>query len=504
MWVDTSSLATSVLLEHDNVVFEDACWLQPTNNAQHINLAEFNAALRGINLALQWKCKVMLLKTDSVSMYHWLVDTLTGKTRVRTKATSEMLLRQRLETIKSLVEVYGLSMDVALIPSIQNLADPMTQVPQRWLERMKSATEPVPLTCAVRSNGMTSSQIMKVHESSGHPGIRCTAYFAQRVCPTITKADVRSAIRACEQCQTIDPAPVHWTKGGLAVKANWQKLGIDITHYNGKNFLTVTDCGPARFTIWRPLPQKDSRNIIQHLEAIFFECSPPQELLTDNDTAFSSTEFSASSGVHLRFWCAYVPASNSIVEWCHHSIKRIAARTRCSVQEAMYWYNIMPKDDTSSLTAPVHGIYRYEVRIRNIDPVPTSPAYAQNRERLVIDAHPSSKKEWQQRWSARKQLLSTASCTRWGMCDLRQMPFRLAEQMMRLQMTLPTSSTKWRNLRTILVTKHMPEVANVTLPVLWSEGCLENAWRGKRHSGEHRNGNEWARLDRKQSLYSFA
>ena len=56
----------------------------------------------------------------------------------------------------------------ALFLSIQNLADPMTQVLQRWLERMKSATEPVPLTCATRSNGMTSSQIMKVHESSGH------------------------------------------------------------------------------------------------------------------------------------------------------------------------------------------------------------------------------------------------------------------------------------------------------------------------------------------------
>ena len=197
-------------------------------------------------------------------------------------------------------------------------------------------------------------------------------------CPTITKADVRLAIRACEQCQTIDPAPVHWTKEGLAVKANWQRLGIDITHYNGKHFLTVTDCGPARFTIWWLLPQQDSGNIIQHLEAIFFEC----ELLADNDTVFSSGEFwefFASWGVHLQFRCAYVPASNGIVEQCHRIIKRIAARTRCSFQEVMYLYNVTPKDDTSSLTAPANGIYRYEVRIRNIDPVPMSPASAQNR-----------------------------------------------------------------------------------------------------------------------------
>ena len=131
VWVDISSFVTGVLLECDDVVFEDACWLRPANDAQHINLAELDMAPKGIDLPLQWKCKVMHLKTDSVSGYHWLVDTLTGKTRVHTKATSEMLLRRQLETIKSLAEEYGLSMDVTLIPSIQNLADPMTQIPQR-------------------------------------------------------------------------------------------------------------------------------------------------------------------------------------------------------------------------------------------------------------------------------------------------------------------------------------------------------------------------------------
>ena len=385
MWVDASSLATGVLLERDDVVFEDACRLRLTNDAQHINLAELDAVLKGINLALQWNCKIMLLRTDSVSVYRWVEDTLTGKTRVRTKATSEMLLRRRLETIKSLVEEYGLSMEVDLIPSIQNLEDPMTRVPQRWLERMKSATEPVPLTCAVRSNEMTSSQIMNVHESSGHPGIRRNENFARRVCPTITKEDVKSFIRACEQCQTIDPAPVHWTKGGLEVKAKWLRLGIDITHYNGKHFLTVTDCGPARFTIWQLLPRQDSGNIIQHLKAIFFERSPPQGLLADNDTAFSSGEFRKFSdrwGVRQLFRCVYVPAGNGIAERCLRSIKRIAARTRCSVQEAVYWYNVVPKDNASLLTTPANRIYRYEFRIRNIDAVLTSLASAQNRYRL--------------------------------------------------------------------------------------------------------------------------
>ena len=50
-----SSLAIGVLLERDDVVFEDAWGVRPANDTQHINLAELGAALKGINLALQWK-----------------------------------------------------------------------------------------------------------------------------------------------------------------------------------------------------------------------------------------------------------------------------------------------------------------------------------------------------------------------------------------------------------------------------------------------------------------
>ena len=46
-------------------MLEDACWLQPENDAQHINLAEQDAVLKGINLVLQWQCKVLHMKTDS-------------------------------------------------------------------------------------------------------------------------------------------------------------------------------------------------------------------------------------------------------------------------------------------------------------------------------------------------------------------------------------------------------------------------------------------------------
>ena len=80
--------------ERHEAVLEDGGWLRPENNAEHINLAELDAVLKGINLALQWQSRVLHIKTDSACMYHWISDTLTGRARVRTKAANEMLIQR--------------------------------------------------------------------------------------------------------------------------------------------------------------------------------------------------------------------------------------------------------------------------------------------------------------------------------------------------------------------------------------------------------------------------
>ena len=52
VWVDASSLATSVAIEYNGAISEDASWLRLVHIDKHINLAELDAVLRGINLAL--------------------------------------------------------------------------------------------------------------------------------------------------------------------------------------------------------------------------------------------------------------------------------------------------------------------------------------------------------------------------------------------------------------------------------------------------------------------
>ena len=141
VWVDASSLAIGVLLEKNGAVIEDACWLRPMNDTMHINLAELDMVLKGINLALQWGVKILHVQTDSLCVYHWVSDTLSGKARVQTKAASKMLIRRQLSTIKKLAAEYELCMDVTLLTSNCNLADGLTRVPQKWYKSMKKGDE---------------------------------------------------------------------------------------------------------------------------------------------------------------------------------------------------------------------------------------------------------------------------------------------------------------------------------------------------------------------------
>lgn len=55
------------------------------------------------------------------------------------------------------------------------------------------------------------------------------------------------------------------------------------------------------------------------------------------------------------------------MERCHHTIKHIAAWLGCSIVEALYWYNRMPKDDTTALSVSANSIYNHQACIKGID-----------------------------------------------------------------------------------------------------------------------------------------
>lgn len=370
VWTDASSIAAGVVVETpQGAAIEDACWIR-RDESSHINMAELDAAVRGVNLAIAWGMRTIDLRTDSATVYRWIDDALSGRARLRTKAHGEMLIRRRVDVIRQLVTELELVMSVTLVRSSENRADALTRVPGEWVRGDKDGSAvsvaAVAAASAASSRDSSVASVADVHIRAGHPGVRRTLFFARRdISRAVTRAEARATVRQCEVCRKIDPAPAKWQHGSLSVTETWWRLATDVTHYLGSAYLSLVDCGPSRFAVWRHLRRPDADTVVSHLEQVFCERGAPAELLCDNDTVFRGRRFAAFAarwGVSLRFRGAYAPSGNGIVERNHRTVKVIAARKGCSVAEAVHLYNVTPRDGETVASAPVSGIYRYRVR----------------------------------------------------------------------------------------------------------------------------------------------
>jgi len=118
-----------------------------------------------------------------------------------------------------------------------------------------------------------------------------------------------------------------------------------VNHYDGRLFLSMVDCGPSRFAIWRRFQSESAEKIVAKLRSVVIERGPCEELLLDNSMTFRSAsveEFADEWGISLRFRAAYALRGNGNVERNHRTIKRIAESGVISSEEAIFWYNVTP------------------------------------------------------------------------------------------------------------------------------------------------------------------
>ena len=99
------------------------------NNIQYNYVTEINTVLKSINASLQWKATEMHLFMHSACVHEWILDTLTRKAGVHTKALSEILIRRRLSIMEKLVNEYNFYVGIELIKSNQNRADKLVREP---------------------------------------------------------------------------------------------------------------------------------------------------------------------------------------------------------------------------------------------------------------------------------------------------------------------------------------------------------------------------------------
>ena len=243
IWCNAGSITMGVLVEKDNIVVEDAAWLRKKTDFNHINVAELEAVLNGINLRLKLGLKQMDLVTDSVAVCRWVKLILTGDKRVRTKGAAEMIVKRRLGILKDLVEEFDLRVNISLVSTLKNKSNVLTRE-----DDVENDDRDV---CA------GAMDLRKVHDMH-HMGVERSLFQARKFDPTVTKQAVRSVVRSCSKCQSIDPAPVSHEKGEIGVRDNWKRITIDVTHYRQVPYLSIVDFGPGRFAIWREL-KRDSR-----------------------------------------------------------------------------------------------------------------------------------------------------------------------------------------------------------------------------------------------------
>lgn len=364
VWCDASDLCEGVLLEIDGVAVEDAAWLRKSDDFHHINVAELNAVLKGVNLGVKWGLTEILIVTDSVTVSRWIDLTLSEERRIKTSGAAEILVKRRLAALKAMVEELGLKLQVKCVPSKENKADELTRVRKVWKESVKSSQRER-LSCV--AVGLSARDLHDQH----HFGVERSWYLARLVDPNITKEEMRTVVKSCEQCQSIDPSPVKHVSGELGVSKNWERLALDVTHYRGVPYLTMIDCGPGRFAIWRRLKNEQADQIISELAQVFYERGPVEQVLMDNGSSFRSETFSQflqQWNVQPFFRAAYRPEGNGIIERNHRTIKAIAERGNISPLRAVFFYNRSPRYGQEENSVPQRSVMTYEWRLPMVPP----------------------------------------------------------------------------------------------------------------------------------------
>ncbi|KAF4723434.1 hypothetical protein FOZ63_006793, partial [Perkinsus olseni] len=134
-FVDASELALGIAIcDTRNRPLEDECHLRPVDvtisnkPSLHINIAELDSTILGLQKCLAFGHKSIVLYTDSKSVAGWL-QLLLDHQRIRPQGLYKALVCRRLRIIQSMVVENDLILRCIWIPTTSNLADVLTRLP---------------------------------------------------------------------------------------------------------------------------------------------------------------------------------------------------------------------------------------------------------------------------------------------------------------------------------------------------------------------------------------
>ncbi|KAI0978015.1 hypothetical protein GJ496_001777 [Pomphorhynchus laevis] len=103
---DASGVAVGVVVEINGNVIEDTSWLRKMDDDTHINLAELEAVIKGVNIAISNKFSKIKILTDSSSVRAWVACAIMRDKPISTRGLGQALVRRRVSLLHQILEEY--------------------------------------------------------------------------------------------------------------------------------------------------------------------------------------------------------------------------------------------------------------------------------------------------------------------------------------------------------------------------------------------------------------
>ena len=230
---------------------------------------------------------------------------------------------------------------------------------------------------------------------TAHPGISRMKSLARSYIwwPNLD-VDIEAKVKDCLQCQenqksppTVPMLPWEWPS------KPWTRLHIDHAGpFMGKMFLVIVD-SHSKWLEVRIVPSVTSLSTIQELRSVFATHGLPEIIVSDNGTAFTSSEFqefTSKNGIRHIKTAPYHPALNGLAERAVQTFKEgLKKLTEGSVETKLsrflFQYRLTPHSITGK--SPAELLMGRQLRAHLDQLTPNLQAQVQQKQQKQKDYH---------------------------------------------------------------------------------------------------------------------
>ncbi|KAF4722770.1 hypothetical protein FOZ63_025105 [Perkinsus olseni] len=396
LFTDSSQHAYGTVLCIGGVTVEDATHLRRVGDRRHINLAELDALVRGLQLvdkyirALRWTSRLPLtICCDNRSAVSWVTRHLAKHWR-SVAGLHSTLVENRLRTLRDITQALRLDITVEYVESGRNLADPLSRIPSYChprnfavpaaasallvpppADRTRDADGRVvlttadalrPLADALHDHEGSQSLYGRLRELVSFPNLREYCRSFVRDCPAcrLGKVTVSAAVEAGLHRPTPTPRAVE----------PWQGVHMDIVgpYKDHDLFITTLVDNFSGYLLVRVSRSTPTAQVAASLFRDVFERfnTLPVTVYHDGGSQFLAAEFLAA----LR-WAGSVGCRSPVASsWTNGKVERVHRvlneRVRCHVPTGLTFAafkEVVTRATIRYNTAPVrrHGFNPHQL-----------------------------------------------------------------------------------------------------------------------------------------------